>query len=148
MNLTSQSKFAAVFFYPGICHLMRDQGPQRCGEPLLPIQQVISLSALSYFNFNGTNHKIQTMLHFAEWRPQATALCRVQKSPPKFLSMVGSAAGTVASVKIQTFMTNRFLTPNTSDKKKNLFLKLLLSFLFQILHFFPWTSSCFKTGQK
>lgn len=78
------------------------------------------------------------MLHFAEWRPQAAALCRAQKSPPKFLSMVGSAAGTVASVKIQTFMTNRFLTPNTSDKKKkNLFLKPLLSFLFQILHFFP-----------
>lgn len=48
------------------------------------------------------------MLVFAEWRPVAAALCRVQQSSPRAFSMVGSAAGTVASVRIKTSMANRF----------------------------------------
>lgn len=48
------------------------------------------------------------MLDFAEWTPEAAALCRVQKSPPKSFFMVGSAAGTVASVRIKTSTPNRF----------------------------------------
>lgn len=87
---------------------MRDQDPQSCGDPLFPIQPVISLSVLSYFYFSGTNLKIDKILGFAEWRPEAAALCRVQKGPPKSFSMVGSAAGTVASVRIKTSMTDRF----------------------------------------
>lgn len=48
------------------------------------------------------------MLGFAEWTPEAAALCRVQRSPPRAFCMVGSAAGTVASVRIKISMTNRF----------------------------------------
>lgn len=103
---TSRNLWPSSFFLA--LAIWVDQARQRCWEPWLPIQQIISPCALSCFYFSGTDLQVKKKRRFAGWRSETAALRRAQQNPQGAYSVAGSAADAVTSVGIKTSMKNRF----------------------------------------